>query len=588
MKGTISRIMPILLAMMIMIPLQGLGVFGATGNTYYVSAAGNDANTGIDAAQPFKTFKKAITVAVAGDVILAKGGTYSEKITVSKSGTAGAPITIKNMPGETPILDGTGMSPGDGDGMITIMNKSNIVINGFEIKNFKANSNSSVPIGIYVEGAGANIELLNNRIHNIENPNGNAHGIAVYGTNGSSAITNFTASGNEIYNCKLGQSESLVLNGNVDGFRVNNNTIHDNDNIGIDFIGYEGTASANDNARNGECIGNNVYNITSVGNPTYSDACADGIYVDGGKSILIDRNTVKNCDIGIEIATEQGPMTTDITVTNNVVTDCKPQAGISFGSAGGSNGGGVQNLKVFNNTLYNNTAAVQIQNANSSTNLIKGNIFKGGTAIEGNIGSNVFANNITADPLFVNASAGNFNLMAGSPAIDAGAEAYGSVDYLGNPRVAGAKVDAGAVEYQDGAVLVPVVPVPVVPVIEPIPVVVEPIPVVVEPIVPVVVEPVPAVEVPVLPVVVEPVPAVEEPVVPAVVEPIPIVTAPDKAAPESTAVEDADNTTSDHDCYSQRSSEERREARLETREARRAAREARRAARFAERYSFAQ
>ncbi len=562
MKGTIRRIMPILLAMMIMIPLQGLGVFGATGNTYYVSAAGNDANTGIDAAQPFKTFKKAITVAVAGDVILAKGGTYSEKITVSKSGTAGAPITIKNMSGETPVLDGTGMSPGDGDGMITIANQSNIVINGFEIRNFKANSNSSVPIGISVEGSGANIELLNNKIHNIENPNGNAHGIAVYGTNGSTAITNIVVTGNEIYNCKLGQSESLVLNGNVDGFRVNNNTIHDNDNIGIDFIGYEGTASSNDNTRNGECIGNTVYNITSVGNPTYSDACAGGIYVDGGKNILIDRNSVKNCDIGIEVATERGPVTTGITVANNVITDCKPQAGISFGSAGGSAGGGVENLKVFGNTLYNNSASVQIQNANSSTNLIKGNIFKGGTAIEGSIGSNVFANNVTADPLFVNASAGDFSLMAGSPAIDAGAEVSGSVDYLGNPRVAGVKVDAGAVEYQVGAVLVPVVPVPVIPVVvEPIPVVVEPVPVVVEPLVPVV------------PVVVEPVP---------VVEPTPVVTAPDgPAAPESPAVEDADNTTSDDDS-AQLSREERQKARLEAREARRAAREARKAARLAE------
>ncbi|NDL68452.1 stalk domain-containing protein [Anaerotalea alkaliphila] len=452
-SNRLNRLLSALLAvMMIATPFLGLNVFAATtGTTYYVSTTGNDANTGTTATSALKTFKKALEKAVAGDTILAKGGTYSEKIVVSKSGTAGAPITIKNAPGETPVLDGTGMTP-TWDGMVTIENKSNVTIEGFEIRNYKATKSSSVPMGISVYGAGANIQLLNNRIHAIENPTGNAHGIRVFGTNGSTPVSNIVVNGNHIYNCKLGQSEALVLNGNVDGFKVNYNVVHDNDNIGIDFIGYEGTAPANDNTRNGECVGNTVYNISSAGNPTYGgDACAGGIYVDGGMNILIDRNTVKNCDIGIEVATERGPMTRNITVTNNLVTDCKPQAGISFGSAGDSAGGGVEYLKVFGNTLYNNSASIQIQNADSSTNLIKGNIFRGETAIEGKVGSNVFASNITADPLFANAAAGNFQLQAGSPAVDAGAEAIGSLDLAGNPRVSGARVDAGAFEHQQGS-----------------------------------------------------------------------------------------------------------------------------------------
>ncbi|NDL68451.1 stalk domain-containing protein [Anaerotalea alkaliphila] len=456
-SNRLKRLLSALLAvMMIATPLVGYKVFAATtGTTYYVSTTGDDANTGTTATSALKTFKKALEKAVAGDTILAKGGTYSEKIVVSKSGTAGAPITIKNAPGETPVLDGTGMTP-TWDGMVTIENKSNVTIEGFEIRNYKATKSSSVPMGISVYGAGANIQLLNNRIHAIENPTGNAHGIRVFGTNGSTPVSNIVVNGNHIYNCKLGQSEALVLNGNVDGFKVNYNVVHDNDNIGIDFIGYEGTAPANDNTRNGECVGNTVYNISSAGNPTYGgDACAGGIYVDGGMNILIDRNTVKNCDIGIEVATERGPMTRNITVTNNLVTDCKPQAGISFGSAGDSAGGGVEYLKVFGNTLYNNSASIQIQNADSSTNLIKGNIFRGGTAIEGKVGSNVFASNITADPLFANAAAGNFQLQAGSPAIDAGAEAIGSLDLAGNPRVSGARVDAGAFEHQQGTATPP-------------------------------------------------------------------------------------------------------------------------------------
>ena len=426
---------------------ESVYAFALTGSTYYVSPRGNDSHTGLSVSAAFKTFEKALQSAKAGDVILAAGGVYSEKINIEKSGTAGAPITLKNVPGQVPVLDGSNLSPRGGQGMITLMDQSHIVIDGFEIRRFKT-SGSGVPMGIYVEGACTDIQILNCKIHEIENPRGNAHGIAVYGNNGSRPVTGLVVEGNEIFNCKLGQSESLVLNGNVDGFKVMNNVIHDNDNIGIDFIGYEGTAGSNDYARNGECVGNLVYNISSLGNPTYSDASAGGIYVDGGSNILIDRNIVKNCDIGIEVATEQGPMVRHITVTNNLITDCKPQAGISFGSASDARGGGVEHLLVANNTLYNNGHAIQILRANSATNRITQNIFFGGRAIQGNVGRNVFEYNLTEDPLFVNSEAGDFRLKSGSPAIDAGKEGYSSLDLAGNPRVMGAAVDIGAYEHQ--------------------------------------------------------------------------------------------------------------------------------------------
>ena len=58
----------------------------------------------------------------------------------------------------------------------------------------------------------------------------------------------------------------------------------------------------------------------------------------------------------------------------------------------------------------------------------------------------------TLDPQFVDAASGDFRLGAGSPAIDAGdpttttAEA-GLLDLAGNPRIAGGRVDLGALEY---------------------------------------------------------------------------------------------------------------------------------------------
>ena len=64
---------------------------------------------------------------------------------------------------------------------------------------------------------------------------------------------------------------------------------------------------AQDQARDGVCRGNTVWNISSYGNPAYGrHYSADGIYVDGGTRILIERNVSHHNDIGIELASEHG------------------------------------------------------------------------------------------------------------------------------------------------------------------------------------------------------------------------------------------------------------------------------------------
>jgi hypothetical protein len=42
----------------------------------------------------------------------------------------------------------------------------------------------------------------------------------------------------------------VVVNGNVDGWRITGNQIHDNNNIGIDAIGYEPTITGADRYTN--------------------------------------------------------------------------------------------------------------------------------------------------------------------------------------------------------------------------------------------------------------------------------------------------------------------------------------------------
>ena len=63
-----------------------------------------------------------------------------------------------------------------------------------------------------------------------------------------------------------------------------------------------------------------------------------------------------------------------------------------------------------------------------------------------------------ADPKFVNAAAGNFQLQSGSPCIDKGAGSYGTADLAGNARIVNGKTDIGCYEYQYSAAPDPEIP----------------------------------------------------------------------------------------------------------------------------------
>ena len=189
--------------------------------------------------------------------------------------------------------------------------------------------------------------------------------------------------GNDVHDLKLGSSESLVLNGNVKHFTVTNNKVHDNDNIGIDLIGFEETCTDRgcvDQVRDGVCRGNQVYNISSANNPAYNgDRSAGGIYVDGGTDIIIERNVVRDCDIGIELASEhRGKATSNIIVRNNWIYRSF-QAGIAIGGYD-SKRGATTGCRIVNNTLFQNGQLGQIfVQFDTSNNVITNNIIHGGT-----------------------------------------------------------------------------------------------------------------------------------------------------------------------------------------------------------------
>ncbi len=470
--------------------------------TYYVSVSGKDANAGTLVA-PWRHIQYALNRVGAGSTVKVLTGVYNEQVTFPRSGTRGKYITLQNYSGQSPVIDGTGLAISGEMGLVNLVDRQYIKLIGFEVRNLKAGGvPSAFPQGISVRGNGAFIEIRNNKVHDIENSckRCGAHGIAVYGRDPNASIHDLLIDGNEVYNGKFGWSESLVLNGNVEFFTVSNNIVHDNDNIGIDFIGFEGENPnpAVDRARDGTVTGNLVYNINSYGNPAYgNDRSADGIYVDGGTRILIERNIVHHANLGIELASEHaGKDTSYITLRNNFLYK-NTQAGIAFGGYD-TKRGSTQNCVIVNNTLYKNYTQrdwggelyIQYDTRNNivknnvifandarlfvdswsavmTGNVVDYNLFfapGGGTAgtwIWKGVTYATFAayqaasgndthGLIGVNPLLADPGSGDLHLQSASPAIDRGqslSEA-GTLDIDGQARIQGASIDLGADEVR--------------------------------------------------------------------------------------------------------------------------------------------
>lgn len=492
------------------------GLFFATasaGADFYVSPTGDDAAVG-DLANPWRTIQKAANFATAGSTVWIREGVYGEKIVmnVSGDGTSG-PIVFRAMPGETAVVDGTGLpfNPDSDNALLTIRNRHHLRIEGLEFRNLKTAVRYLVPIGILIDGDSHDLEIVGNVIHHIETrypgeDGGDAHGIGVFGT-ATNPIENLLIEENELHDLRLGSSEALVLNGNVRDFIVRDNVVRQCNNIGIDFIGYEGTGPtpALDRAREGRCTGNLVFGIDSAFNPAYGgdfvrgggDRSAGGIYVDGGVDLLVDGNVVYGCNIGIELASEHaGRSTARIALRNNLIY--RNMIGGLFMGGYDTRRGSTQEGMVRNNTLFDNDTRqdgngeihlqFDVRNSSFRQNLLRANTqgLLVGNPFTQNTGNSLdyqlyFAPNgaqewqwrrayytafgawknatggdaasLSADPGFVDVSGYDFRPAPGSSARNAGDPAFvaevGETDLIGRARVAEGRIDIGAFEGND-------------------------------------------------------------------------------------------------------------------------------------------
>ena len=467
------------------------------GPAYWVAMDGDDAGPGTRD-EPWATLQHAADSVGSGATVYVREGVYEQKVEIRASGLPGQPITFAAAPGERVVLDGSSLEvPAGQNAMIAIDSQRFVTIRGFEITGYRSDASGHVPIGILVTGAADHIRLAGNVVRDMgttfEGRNGgDAHGIAVFGSAGDHPIEEVEIVDNELANLTLGSSEALVVNGNVKDFRIEGNEVHDTNNIGIDVIGFEGTAPdpTVDQARDGIVRGNVVWNVDSYGNPAYgNDRSADGIYVDGGRDILVEGNTIHDVNIGIELASEHaGRSTRNVTARNNLVYD-STAIGIAIGGYDRRRGS-TEDCVIVNNTVVNTDGVELLVQFDTRNNVIANNVIVAGARhvfVENDYrenAGNVLDHNLYfsvdgsstgtwqwrgvgyddfdrwstrsgndrhstfADPGFEDAAAQDFSLRAGSPAVDAGAflAASGAIDLRGDPRAQAGGIDLGAFE----------------------------------------------------------------------------------------------------------------------------------------------
>ena len=197
---------------------------------------------------------------------------------------------------------------------------------------------------------------------------------------------------------------------------------------------------------------------------------------------FLDNNSMDAAGGGMYNKNSSNPNLINVSFSGNIARDGGGMANLDNSSPilinvtftdnrANGNGGGIFNLQSSNPTLvnvvlWNNEASgdianpsASILNANSVPSISHSLIANSGGSGNWNsdLGNN-HGNNIDADPLFTDPENGDFTLIEGSPAVNAGDPSTdlslfpgGSdapLDLAGNPRVSSGNIDMGAYEFQ--------------------------------------------------------------------------------------------------------------------------------------------
>ena len=417
------------------------------GTTYYVATDGSDSNPGT-LESPWRTIRHAAETMEAGDGVQIREGTYNENVRTQNSGAEGAYIVYAAYPGETPIIDGTGVTETQ-NGFIIV--DSYIRLHGLVIRNWN-------DAAVWAENAGY-LEITDCEVYDVVYGIGVAdgthdfllqnvliHDFDLYGFDAS------PSGGADCYNGTL--IDCIAHTGrdpdqNVDGFALGHGDQHTFTLTRcIAYDVFDGFDISADNAILDRCI---AYDCGFGGYKIWGDDvtlvnCIG--YGCGSSNAELDWSgdpktvTLRNCtffggdsyNIWVENSRDSLHMYSCLLAGNEGI-------GLAFEQMGVKNYRGDHNL--FHNSNADRAVAVGYTDEFSLDQLLAG----AWTAYSGQDANSVVVTDLSV--IFLDAAGRDFHLATGSPAIDAAtAEDAPATDYDGDPRPVGAGYDIGAYEAQ--------------------------------------------------------------------------------------------------------------------------------------------
>lgn len=382
---------------------------------YFVAPDGDDDHAG-DLEHPWKTIQHAADTLVAGETVYIRAGTYSERVTPQNSGSSGSPITYAAYAGETVTLDGSGVTVPEYSGLFDIHAKEYIQVSGLRVVH-------SGYYGIVAEDS-SYITIDHNYTYDTY-----SSGISSWGSD------HMMVDNNEVVGACTGIWQEHISISNTDTFDVRYNHIHD---VMPGTQGKEGM-SIKDASSHGKVYGNQVDHINHV-----------GIYVDAEAEHLFDVEVYQNVvhDIpamGFALASEAGGLLENIRLFNNIAyrnqvglwlsaccTDMHPFKDITIayntfvynGLDGWGGGIGIENLQVQNVIVRGNICSQNVYSQMSADASILPQLTVDHNLTDGSRDPELefygVDDLVDVSPAFVGVGVGDYHLMAGSPAIDAG------------------------------------------------------------------------------------------------------------------------------------------------------------------------
>ncbi len=415
-----------------------IGTGQSAGMTLYVSTLGDDAADGLTPGTALRTISKAAGLAGPGTTVLIAPGTYAERVITRAGGAAGRPIVFKAQGGTVSIAGATLPSTGaasQNQGLVELRHPF-VRLEGLKVVDSKHT-------GILLAAddlAIVSCEVAQSQRHGIASDPGRIP------LGGATLLRNLLVRGNTVHHTGLATATSQGISLGADGFTLADNVVY--------ASGGGAGLNIRWGARHGDVSGNVVRdNVNQT-----------GIYVDGASFVRIYDNTLSGNLHGIGVTSEDGRFTTDsVWVYQNIVWN-QPQGNALYVWEPATTGaGGVARTLFFNNSWYGTRLGVYLSGRSLATDC---RIFNnagyatGGSIYRSASDASAYSqdHNIETAAGFADPGSGDLRLVAGSGAIDAGADLPDMVDDLGNTyrvdrdhagaeRVTGTRTDAGAFEY---------------------------------------------------------------------------------------------------------------------------------------------